>query len=70
MTLAAFSSLLGPDPWPRRLTTLVAFLLPALALTVPSGYSYGAVLLLLGALATLPRWMRLRPTGGRWSSSR
>ncbi len=42
----------------------MAFLLPALALTLPSGYSYGAVLLLLGALATLPRWARLRPDRG------
>ncbi len=64
MTLAAFSSLLGPGPWPRRLTTLAAFLVPALALTLPSGYSYGAVLLLLGALATLPRWVRVRPDRG------
>lgn len=64
MTLAAFSSLPGPAPWPQRLTTLAAFLVPALALTVPSGYSYGAVLLLLGALVCLPRWVRLRPDRG------
>lgn len=57
-------SLLGPAPWPRQVTTLAAFLVPALALTVSSGYSYGAVLLLLGALATLPHWVRSRPDRG------
>lgn len=39
----------------------MAFLLPALALSVASGYSYGAVLLLLGALFSLPRWATMRP---------
>lgn len=57
-------SLLGPDPWPRKLTTLAAFLVPALALTVASGYSYGSVLLLLGALASAPRWVTVRPDRG------
>ncbi len=54
-------SLLGPSPWQRQLTTLTAFLIPALALSVATGYSYGAVLLLLGALASLPRWAAVRP---------
>ncbi len=45
----------------HRTTTLAAFLLPALALWVPSGYSYAAVLLLLGALGTAPQWLRRRP---------
>ena len=54
-------SFLGPSPWQRQLATLVAFLLPALALSVASGYSYGAVLLLLGALFSLPRWVTVRP---------
>jgi O-antigen ligase len=44
-----------------RLTALAAFLLPALALWVPSGYSYGALLLLLGALCFAPAWLRRRP---------
>lgn len=44
-----------------RLASLAAFLLPALALWVPSGYSYAAVLLLLGALCLAPRWLRRRP---------
>ncbi|GAA6121185.1 O-antigen ligase family protein [Acidovorax sp. FG27] len=64
MNSAPFLSLLGPGPWPRRLATLAAFLVPALALTVASGYSYGAMLLLLGALATLPRWLRHQPDRG------
>jgi len=38
-----------------------AFLLPALALWLPSGYSWGAALLLLGALRFAPRWLRCRP---------
>lgn len=57
-------SLLGPAPWPRQLTTLAAFLVPALALTVSSGYSYGALLLLLGALAAAPQWATREPDTG------
>lgn len=45
------------------MTTLAAFLLPALALWVPSGYSYGALVLLLGALFFAPVWLRRRPDG-------
>ena len=37
---------------------MALFLLPALALTVQSGYSFGAVLLLVGALCTVHRWPR------------
>ena len=44
-----------------RTTTLAAFLLPALALWVPSGYSYGALVLLLGAVCFAPVWLRRRP---------
>lgn len=44
-----------------QLTTLAAFLLPALALWVPSGYSYAAALLLLGALGCAPWWLGRRP---------
>lgn len=44
-----------------RLTSLAAFLLAALAVWVPSGYSYGAALLLLGALCFAPRWLSQRP---------
>ncbi|MBS0293338.1 MAG: O-antigen ligase family protein [Proteobacteria bacterium] len=46
---------------PAAITTLAAFLLAALAVWVPSGYSYGALLLLLGALCFAPRWLRQRP---------
>lgn len=48
---------------PLHLTTLAAFLLPALALWVPSGYSYGALILLLGALVFCPVWLRRKPDG-------
>ncbi len=44
-----------------KLTSFSAFLLAALAIWVPSGYSYGAALLLLGALLYAPRWLRQRP---------
>lgn len=46
---------------PLHMTTLAAFLLPALALWVPSGYSYSALILLLGALIFSPVWLRRRP---------
>lgn len=42
--------------WPDRLSTLALFLVPALAVSVQSGYSYGALLLLLTALANPQRW--------------
>lgn len=42
-------------------TSSAAFLLPALALWLPSGYSWGAVVLLLASLASLHRWPRHRP---------
>lgn len=44
-----------------RATTVAAFLLPALALWVPSGYSYAALVLLLGAVCFAPMWLRRRP---------
>ena len=49
-------------PSPRRLLAVstAAFLLPALALSVPSGYSWGAVLLLLLGLAAWPAVVRER----------
>jgi hypothetical protein len=43
-----------PSPLNRHAMTLAAFALPALALTVPSGYSFSALLLCaLGAVAWL-----------------
>lgn len=47
----------------KRTTTAAVFLLPALALWVPSGYSYAAALLLLGAVCFAPVWLRRRPDG-------
>ena len=46
-----------------RTTTVAAFLLPALALWVPSGYSYAALLLLLGAVCFAPTSLRRWPGG-------
>ena len=51
-------SLAGAAAWPRSLTTVALFLVPALALTVQSGYSFGAALVLLGAIASIHRWPR------------
>ena len=42
--------------WPEQLSSLAAFAVPGFALWLPSGYSYGAVLVLLGALLTLRSW--------------
>lgn len=53
-----FDSLVGPAPWPRRVATAALFLVPALALVVQSGYSFGAALLLIGALCSIHRWPR------------
>ena len=55
--------------WPQ-LTAVAAFMVPGLALWLPSGYSWGAVLLLLCSLATVGTWWR-RPAGaartGAWA---
>lgn len=39
--------------WHGRVITLAAFMLPALSLSVPSGYSWGALLLCVGAVGAL-----------------
>ncbi len=49
-----------------RTNTVAAFLLPALALWVPSGYSYAAVLLLLGSVCFAPAWVRHKPDRATW----
>lgn len=51
-----------------RLSSLAAFLLPALALWLPSGYAWGAALLALSALAAAPDWWRapIEPRQARW----
>lgn len=46
----------------QRLSTLGAFMVPGLALWLPSGYSWGAVLLLLCSLLGVTTWWR-RPLG-------
>ena len=50
-----------------RLTSLAAFLVPAMALWLPSGYAWGTALLLIGALLGAPYWMRWPvATDTRW----
>lgn len=48
-------------PW-QRLSSLAAFMVPGLALWLPSGYSWGALLLLLCSLVGVRQWWR-RPLG-------
>ena len=48
---------LAAPSWPVQLNSAAAFAVPGLALWLASGYSYGAVLLLVGAIATLKRWV-------------
>jgi len=43
---------------PQRISTIAAFLVPAVALVLQSGYSYGAALVAIGALVTLMKWPR------------
>lgn len=51
----------------RGPSTAVAFLFPALSLSLPSGYSWGAVLLLLASLAGVRAWWgRALPWRARW----
>lgn len=51
----------------ERCASVGAFMLPALALCLPSGYSYGAVLLLLAALLSAPLWWRSRAPRAAWA---
>ncbi len=50
----------APLSWAEQLNSAAAFAVPGLALWLASGYSYGAVLLLIGAVCTLHRWPRER----------
>ena len=52
---------------PLQLTSLVAFLIPAFALWIRTGPSYGAAVLLLGTLCFTPRWIKSRPASGTWA---
>ncbi|MFC2503894.1 MAG: O-antigen ligase domain-containing protein, partial [Cardiobacterium sp.] len=47
--------------WLPRFVNGATFLFFALSLALKSGYSYGAALLLVAALTTLPVWWRARP---------
>lgn len=51
-----------------RLTSLAAFLIPALALWLPSGYAWGTAILLLGALVAAPAWISkpVLPSSAHW----
>lgn len=55
--------LVGSTSLARSYTSLAVFLMAAIALVVSSGYSYGAILLLLGSLCLL--WLRPRLAIGR-----
>ena len=57
----------GTEPWPTRVATVALFLVPALGGTVQSGYSYGAVLLLIAALCSLHQWPRARQSPWTWA---
>lgn len=49
------------NKFPLKLSSFAAFCVPALALWLPSGYSYGAAAFLLGALFYAPQWLRSKP---------
>ena len=48
--------MIHPHPLHHRISSLGAFLVPALALWLPSGYAWGAALIFLGAMAAAPHW--------------
>ena len=51
----------------QRLSSAGAFMVPGLALWLPSGYSWGALLLLLCTLASAPQWLgRAVPRSAWW----
>ncbi|MCE1193032.1 MAG: O-antigen ligase family protein [Acidovorax sp.] len=52
--------------WFGRCASAGAFMVPGLALWLPSGYSYGAALLLLAALASAPVWWRRPAPPAAW----
>ena len=57
---------MGAQRWFGRCASLGAFMVPGLALWLPSGYSYGAVLLLLAALSSAPTWWRSPAPRAAW----
>ncbi|ART56404.1 polymerase [Acidovorax carolinensis] len=52
--------------WFGNCASLGAFMVPGLALWLPSGYSHGALLLLLAALASAPTWWRRPAPRAAW----
>jgi O-antigen ligase len=52
--------------WQQTVANVGAFLVPGLALCIPSGYSYGAVLLLLGAAMSFRGWRKLSFSQETW----
>lgn len=57
---------MGPGRWFYRCAGVGAFMVPGLALWLPSGYSYGAAFLLLAALASAPQWWRRSVPRDAW----
>lgn len=53
--------------WPAHCANLGAFMVPGLALWLPSGYSWGAAVLLLAALASAPAWLRPGTPRAAWA---
>ncbi len=54
-----------PVVW-HRLSNAAAFMVPGLALWLPSGYSWGALLLLLCTLASARQWLRQPVARNTW----
>lgn len=52
--------------WFGRCASVGAFMVPGFALWLPSGYSYGAVLLLLAALVSAPVWWKRPAPRSAW----
>ena len=54
-----------PVAW-LRMSNAAAFMVPGLALWLPSGYSWGALLLLLCTLASAPQWLQQPVARSTW----
>ena len=52
----------GVERWAAQLTAAGVFLVPAVTLLFPSGYSVGAVLLFLASLLSIGAWGQCRPS--------
>ena len=56
---------IAPVAW-LRMSNAAAFMVPGLALWLPSGYSWGALLLLLCTLASAPQWLQQPVARSTW----